>query len=192
MYLDIVKAYQRRAQLQKVQFDVQQGQSRDFVIDNEGTLRKGTKMCAPGVHKLSKEILSKCLTCQQVKLEHQRPSGLLQQLPISEWKWDMIVKDFISGLSRTSSGYDAIWVIVDRLTKTAQFLPIKKTYSTDRLARLYVNRIIYLHGVPVSIVSNRGAIFTSVFWQKKLHKAMGTRLDSSTSWRSGLQTGVTT
>ena len=84
MYLDIVKAYQRRAQLQKVQFDVQQGQSRDFVIDNEGTLRKGTKMCAPGVHKLSKEILSKCLTCQQVKLEHQRPSGLLQQLPIPE------------------------------------------------------------------------------------------------------------
>ena len=75
MYLDIVKAYRRRAQLQKVQFDVQQGQSRDFVIDNEGTLRKGTKMCAPCVHKLSKEIfLSKCFTCQQVKLEHQRKS----------------------------------------------------------------------------------------------------------------------
>ena len=73
MYLDIVKAYRRRAQLQKVQFDVQQGQSRDFVIDNEGT-----KMCAPGVHKLSKEILSKCFTSQQVKLEHQIPSGLSQ------------------------------------------------------------------------------------------------------------------
>ena len=89
--------------------------------------------------------------------------------------------DFVSGLPRTSSGYDAIWVIVDRLTKTAHFLPIMKTYSTDRLARLYVNRIICLHGVPVSIVSDRRATFTSVFWQE-FHKAMGTRLDFSTAF----------
>ena len=66
---------------------------------------------------------------------------------------DMIAMDFISGLPRTSSGYDAIWVIVDKLTKTTHFLPIKKTYSTNRLARLYVNRIVCLHRVPVSIVS---------------------------------------
>ena len=84
MYLDIVKAYQRRAQLQKVQFNVQQGQSRDFVIDNEGTLQMGTKLCVLEVHKLRKEILSKCFTYQQVNLEHQRSSRLLQQLPISE------------------------------------------------------------------------------------------------------------
>ena len=84
--------------------------------------------------------------------------------------------NFIGGLPRKLSGYDAIWVIIDRLTKTAHFLPIKKTYSTDRLARLYVNRIICLHGVPVSIVSDRGSTFTSVFWQE-LHKALGTRLD---------------
>ena len=70
------------------------------------------------------EFMSKCLTCQQVKLEHHRPSGLLQQLPIPEWKWDMITMDFVSSLPRTSSGYDAIWVIVDRLTKMAHFLPI--------------------------------------------------------------------
>ena len=75
MYLDRVKASQRRAQLQNFQFDVQQGQSRDFVIDNVGTLRKGTKLCVPDVHKLSKEILSKCFTSQLVKLEHQRPSN---------------------------------------------------------------------------------------------------------------------
>ena len=91
----------------------------------------------------------------------------------------MITMDFLSCLPHTSSGYDAIWVIVDRLTKTAHFLPIKKTYSTDRLARLYVNWIVCLHGVPVSIVSDRGATFTSVFWQE-LHKALGTRLDFST------------
>ena len=71
----------------------------------------------------------------------------------------MIFMDFISGLPRTSSGYDAILVIVDRLTKTVHFLPIKKTYSTIRLARLYVNRIVCLHGVPVSILADR------VFWQ---------------------------
>ena len=114
-------------------------------------------------------------------MEHQRPSELLQQLPIPEWKWDMIAIDFVNGLPRTSSGYDAIWVIVDRLTKTAHFLPIKKTYSTDRLARLYVNRIFYLYGVPMSIVSDRGATFTLVFWQE-FYKALGTRLDFSTTF----------
>ena len=67
---------------------------------------------------------------------------------IPEWKWDMIAMDFVSGLPRTSSGYDAIWVIIDRLTKIAYFLPIKKMYSTNRLARLYANRIVYLHRVP--------------------------------------------
>ena len=75
----------------------------------------------------------------------------------------MIAMDFVSGLPRTSSGYDAIWVIVDRLTKMAHFLPIKKTYSTNRLARLYFSRIICLHGVPMNIVSDRGSTFTSVF-----------------------------
>ena len=75
----------------------------------------------------------------------------------------MIAMDFVSDLPRTSSGYDAIWVIVDRLTKTAHFLPIKKTYSTDRLARLYVNRIICLHEVPMSIVSDKGAILSQSF-----------------------------
>ena len=93
----------------------------------------------------------------------------------------MVAMDFVGGLPRISSGYDAIWVIVDRLTKTAHFLPIKKTCSMDRLARLYVNRIVCLPGVPVNIVSDRGATFTSVFWQE-LHKAFGTRLDFSTTF----------
>ena len=108
-------------------------------------------------------MTKKCLTCQQVTLEHQRPSGLLQQLPIPESKWDMIAMGGVNGLLRTSSGYDAIWVIINRLTKIAHFLPIKKTYSTDKRARLYVSQIVCLHGVPVSIVSYRGSTFTSVF-----------------------------
>ena len=102
------------------------------------------------------DFVSKCLTCQQVKLEHQRPSGLLQQLTIPEWNWDMVAMDFVGGLPRISSGYDAIWVIVDRLTKTDYFLPIKKTYSTDRLARLYDNRIVCLHEVPMMKNPYRG------------------------------------
>ena len=89
--------------------------------------------------------------------------GVIVTITHSRVEWDMIAMDFVSGLPRKSSGYDAIWVIIDRLTKTAHFLPIKKTYSTDRLARLYVSRIVCLHGVPVSIVSDRGSTFTSVF-----------------------------
>ena len=90
----------------------------------------------------------------------------------------MIAMDFVSGLPRTLSVYDAIWVIVDRLTKIAHFFPIKKTYSTDRLTRLYVSQIVCLHGVPVSIISDRGATINSIFWQE-LHKALGTRLNFS-------------
>ena len=84
--------------------------------------------------------------------------------------------NFVTGLPHITGGYDVIWVIVDRLTKTAHFLPVKKIYSIDRLVRLYVNRIVCLHGVLESIVSDRGATFTSVFWQE-LHKVLGTRLD---------------
>ncbi|GJY09104.1 putative reverse transcriptase domain-containing protein [Tanacetum coccineum] len=82
--------------------------------------------------------VSKCLTCAKVKAEHQKPSGLLQQPEIPEWKWEKITMDFISGLPRTPSGYDSIWVIVDRLTKSTHFLPIKKTDSIEKLAQLYL------------------------------------------------------
>ena len=86
--------------------------------------------------------------------------------------------DFMTRFPRTTRSYDAIWVIVDRLIKTTHFLLIKKMYSTDRLVKLYVNRIVCLHGVPVSIVSDRGTTFTLIFWQE-LHKALGTKLDFS-------------
>jgi len=75
-----------------------------------------------------------CDTCQQVKVEHQRPAGLLQPMKIPEWKWEEVGMDFIVGLPRTQSGYDSIWVIVDRLTKVAHFVPIKTTYTDAKLA----------------------------------------------------------
>src|SRR5262249_18941617 len=127
------------------------------------------------------EFVSRCLTCQQVKLEHQKPSGLLQPLPIPEWKWERVTMDFVTGLPRTSAHFDSIWVIVDRLTKSAHFLPVKTTYSVARYARLYIERIVCLHGVPISIVSNRGPQFTSRFW-KKLQEGLGTILDFSTAF----------
>ena len=101
------------------------------------------------------DYVSRCLTCQKVKAEHQRPAGSLQPLEIPEWKWEHLAMDFVTGLPRTSEGYDAIWVVVDRLTKSAHFIPIKITYSLERLAELYVAKVVKLHGVPVSIVSDR-------------------------------------
>ncbi|GJQ91970.1 putative reverse transcriptase domain-containing protein [Tanacetum coccineum] len=86
--------------------------------------------------------VSKCLTCARVKAEHQRPSGLLVQPEIPEWKWDNITMDFITKLPRSSQGFDTIWVIVDRLTKSAHFLPIRENDPLDKLARLYLNRIV--------------------------------------------------
>src|SRR5947207_6934703 len=103
--------------------------------------------------------------CQRVKAEHQRPAGLLQPLKVPEWKWVEIIMDFIIGLPRTQSGHDFIWVIVDRLTKVAHFIPVKETYQDPKLAELCMTKIVCLHGVPKKIVSNRGTQFTSRFWE---------------------------
>ncbi|KAI3742549.1 hypothetical protein L1987_60234 [Smallanthus sonchifolius] len=125
--------------------------------------------------------VSKCLTCSKVKAEHQKPSGLLQQPEIPQWKWEQISMDFIMKLPKTSSGYDAIWVIVDRLTKSALFLPIKETNKTEKHAKLYIKEIVARHGVPISIISDRDSRFVSRIW-KSLQEAMGTRLDMSTAY----------
>ena len=119
--------------------------------------------------------------CQQVKLEHQKPAGLLHSLSIPEWKWDQIAMDFIVELLRTSKGYDAIWVIVDRLTKSAHFLQIKKTFPLNQLAKLYIEEVVRLHGIPASIVSDRDPRFTSQFWGA-LHEALGTHSKFSTTF----------
>nr|GEU43918.1 reverse transcriptase domain-containing protein [Tanacetum cinerariifolium] len=96
--------------------------------------------------------VSKCLTCTRVKAEHQRPSGLLVQPAIPKWNWYNITMDFITKLPKSSQGFNTIWVIVDRLTKSAHFLPIRENDPLDKLARLYLNRIVARHGIPVSII----------------------------------------
>ncbi|GJV53650.1 putative reverse transcriptase domain-containing protein [Tanacetum coccineum] len=117
-----------------------------------------------------------CLTYAKVKTEHQRPLGLLQQPEIPEWKWENITMDFITKLPRTRSGHNAIWVVVDRLTKSAHLLAIREDYSTEKLARLYTDEIVAPHGVSVLIISDRDPRFTSRRWQT-FQKALGTRLD---------------
>jgi transposase InsO family protein len=94
---------------------------------------------------------------------------------VPEWKWEEIAMDFIVGLPRTQVGYDSIWVIVDRLTKVAHFVPVKTTYSVPQLAELYMSRIVCLHGVPKKVVSDRGTQFTSKFWER-LHETLDTQL----------------
>ena len=126
-------------------------------------------------------FVSKCLTCAKVKVEYQKPSGLLQQPEIPEWKWERITMDFITKLPKTTGGLDTIWVIVDRLTKSAHFLPIKETDKMEKLTRTYIREIVRLHGVPISIISDRDSRFTSRFWQS-LQRSLGTRLDMSTTY----------
>nr|GEV31037.1 putative reverse transcriptase domain-containing protein [Tanacetum cinerariifolium] len=106
--------------------------------------------------------VSKCLTCAKIKFEHQKPSGLLQQLEIPIWKWERITMDFITKLPRTPSGYDSIWVIVDRLTKSTHFIPINEKFKMERLTRLYLKEIVCRHGVPVSIISDRDPRFATI------------------------------
>ena len=119
--------------------------------------------------------------CQQVKVEHQRLLGSLQPLSIPEGKWEHITMDFVIRLPRTLGGNNAIWVIVDRLTKFAHFLPIKFNFSMDCLTSLYVREIVRMHGVPISIVYDRNPRFTSRFWHG-LQKALGTKLSFSTTF----------
>ena len=102
-------------------------------------------------------------------------------MPILEWKWERIAMDFVVGLPKTLGKFDSIWVIVDRLTKSAHFIPVKVTYNAEKLAKLYISKVVRLHGVPLSIISDRGTQFTSKFW-KTLHAELGTRLDLSTAF----------
>nr|GEX80491.1 putative reverse transcriptase domain-containing protein [Tanacetum cinerariifolium] len=107
--------------------------------------------------------VSKCLTCVKVKAKHQKPSGLLVQPKIPEWKWDNITMDFVTKLPQSSQGYDTIWVVVDRLTKSTIFTPIRETDPMDKLTRIYLKEIVTRHGIHVSIISDHDPRFASNF-----------------------------
>ncbi|GJX82606.1 putative reverse transcriptase domain-containing protein [Tanacetum coccineum] len=125
--------------------------------------------------------VSKCLTYAKVKEEHQRPSGLLVQPDIPQRKGDNITMDFVTKLPKSSQGYDTIWVIVDRLTKSAIFVPMRETDPMDKLARMYLKEVVTRHGIPLSIICDRDPRFASNFW-RSLQNALGTSLDMSTAY----------
>jgi hypothetical protein len=125
--------------------------------------------------------VARCDTCKHVKAIYVKTTGPLQYLPIPTWKWEDISMDVIMGLPRTTKGYGPIWVIIDRLTKIAHFLPVKTDHPVTVYAQLYIARILSLHGVPKTIVSDRGPQFVFKFWEE-LHKSLGTKLLHSSAY----------
>jgi hypothetical protein len=192
----IRKAQETDENLMKIRKHTKENKAPNFRVDDQGTLWYKNRIC-PGSTNMYMDLEQKywwngmkadiarfvahCDTCQRIKAEHQKPAGLLQPLPISVWKWDEIGMDFVVGLPKTQKGHDSMWVIVDRLTKVAHFLPVRTTYGREKLAKIYIENIVKLHGVPSRIVSNRGTQFTSRFW-KSLHRAMGTKLNFSSAY----------
>ncbi|GJU99484.1 reverse transcriptase domain-containing protein [Tanacetum coccineum] len=116
-----------------------------------------------------------------VKAEHQNPSGLLMQPKIPQWKWDNITMDFVMKLPKSSQGSDTIWMIVDRLTKSVIFVPMRETNPMEKLARMYLKKVVTRHGIPISNICDRDPRFTSNFW-RSLQKALSTSMDMSTAY----------
>jgi len=109
--------------------------------------------------------VSHYLNCQEVKYEHQKLGGLTKRLEIPEWKWEHITMDFGVGLRQTMKKYDAVWLIVAKLTKFARLIPVMTTYFSEQLARIYIRKIFHIHSVMASIISNQGTHFTLNFWR---------------------------
>eukprot|EP00253_Pinus_taeda_P020306 PITA_20306 len=135
----------------------------------------------PGMKKDIVEYLSRCLECQQIKAEHQHPARLLKPLPVPEWKWEIISMDFITGLPKTKRNNDSIFVVVDKLSKAAHFIPVQSTYRAAQIAHIFMQNVFKLHGLPKTIISDRDVKFTSAFW-KTLFVELGTQLNFSTAY----------
>jgi IS30 family transposase len=127
------------------------------------------------------KYVAKCDTCHWMKANHLKSARVLQLLSIPMCKWDDISMDFIVGLPLTARKKDSIWVIVDRLTKTAHFIAVHTTYSMQQYAELYMDQIVHLHGIPKTIISDRGTQFVARFWEQ-LHETLGTKLICSSSY----------
>jgi hypothetical protein len=127
------------------------------------------------------EYITRCMEYQKINIEHRHPVGLLQPLPILEWKWEVVTMDFITGLPRTGKQHDSIMVVVDKLTKDAHFIPLKTTHKATNVSNIYMREIARLHGINKIIVSNRDPKFTSKFW-KGLFKGSRTNLKFNTTY----------
>eukprot|EP00253_Pinus_taeda_P026205 PITA_26205 len=134
-----------------------------------------------GMKKSLVGYLAQCLECQQIKAEHQHTVGLLQPIPIPEWKWEAITMDFITGLPKSNKNNDSIMVVVDKLSTSAHFIPVQSTYRVAQIAHVFMKNIFKLHGLPKTIISYCDVKFTSVFW-KTLFEELETQLSFSTTY----------
>jgi hypothetical protein len=124
--------------------------------------------------------VSECDTCRKIKADYMKPRVLLHLLSIPEWKWDYISMDFIMGLPLTAHMFDLIWVIMDRLSKFAHFIPVNTKYRVEKYGEIYIARVLCLHGVPKAIISDWGSQFVAHFWEP-LHASLGTHLIHSSA-----------
>ncbi len=141
----------------------------------------------PGMKQYITDYVLSCDSCQRNKASNRVPAGLLQPLPIPARRWESISMDFITQLPRTLTGYDAIWVVVDRLSKYAHFVPTTTDISAEEPAQLFKDKIFYVHGMPLNIITDRGSVFTSQFTQELL-RCIGTHSIKSTAYHP--QTGM--
>ncbi|XP_073137715.1 uncharacterized protein [Henckelia pumila] len=155
----------------------------------DGVVHHKGRMWVPAVNSLREDVMTEAHMVpysihpgsQQVKVEHQRPAGLLKPLHIPTWKWEDVTMDFVIGLPITQQRMNSLWIIVERLTKSAHFLPVRNNFSMNQYAELYIREVVRLHGVPARIVSDRDPRFTSNFW-RSLHHGLGTKLAFSTAF----------
>ncbi|WVZ76592.1 hypothetical protein U9M48_024557 [Paspalum notatum var. saurae] len=182
----------------EIREQIKVGKAPHFREDEQGTVWYKNRIYVPDVDSIKKLILSEAhdtaysIHPGSTKMYHDLKERfwwygmkravveyvaacLLQPLKIPERKWEEISMDFIVELPSTQKGYNSIWVVVDRLTKVAHFIPVNTTYSGARLAELYISRIVCLHGVPKQIISDRGSQFTSRFWEQ-LHDSLDSKL----------------
>nr|GEV17639.1 hypothetical protein [Tanacetum cinerariifolium] len=160
------EAQKDNGELWAIMQNLEDGKQDEFRLDNHGVLWCDDRLCVPDDTEIREALLSEAHS-SPVKIEHQRASGLLQQLEILVWKWEKITMDLVTGLPRTLRKNDAIWALVDRLTKLAHFFPIREGYPANKLAEIFQKEIIRLHGTPVSIVSNQFA------YNKSWHASTG-------------------
>ena len=135
----------------------------------------------PSMRKDIKKYVSECLTCQKVKFDRHKPAGLLQPLPIPNIPWESIANDFIFGLPKSANGHDGIWTIIDRFSKQAHFIPVKKNINAEQIARLFIQHIFKNHGLPQSIIGDRDPRTTSLFW-RALFDNLVTKLKFSSAY----------
>jgi hypothetical protein len=135
--------------------------------------------CWKKMKSMVRDFVKSCHVCQHAKPEHLKPAGILQPLPIPSQPWECPTMDFIDGFL-TSRQFNCLLVIVDKFTKYAHFIPLRHPYTASKVAELFVDHIYRLHGLPLSLVSDRDPVFTSVFW-RSVFRATGTKLKMSTN-----------